>query len=142
MTTEKNKSRYLDLAALLLTAVMTPLAPAAAQALECRELPPAIAFDPLQKPGFSVLAATNTYRTQDRPWSQIPTGARLLLRTPAGFTIADIHRAALCAASPSSPLSVPGAKLRVTQSEGLYQLHVTADTRSAALEIQRRANAL
>jgi hypothetical protein len=89
-----------------------------------------------------VVAAKQLFRIQDRPFAHIPTGAKLLVRTPAGVTEADLHRAALENASASSPLSVPGARLLVRRTGDLYELHVTAEKRSAALEIQHRALAL
>ena len=126
----------------LLAVLAAPLAPASAHAIDCSELPAALSSDPLRADGFRVLDTNKLYRVQERPWSHIPTGAKVTLRAPAGVTSADLQRSAICAASSDSPLSVPGAKLRVTRSGDVYELSVTAPTRSAALEIQRRASAL
>ena len=96
----------------------------------------------MQHESFVVVAAKQLYRIQDRPFAHIPTGAKLLVRAPAGVTEADLHRAAVQNAGAASPLSVPGAQLMVRRSGDLYELHVTAEKRSAALEIQHRARAL
>ena len=138
------KTRWLPAFGALLTtlslgAVATP---APAGALECSGLPAMLDSDPLTAEGFQVLGSSKLFRVQARPWAQIPTGARLLVRAPAGVTEADMHRASLCSAGERSPLTVPGAKLRVQRSGDAYELHVTAESRSAALEIQRRAAAL
>jgi hypothetical protein len=114
-----------------------------AHALNVGGLLAALSGDTANSDGYQVVGARSLYRTQDRPWSQIPTGAKLLVRAPAGVTLADVHRTA-ASAKPSarSPLAVEGAKVDVKRSGDLYELHVTADKRSAALEIQRRAKSL
>jgi hypothetical protein len=112
-----------------------------AHASDC-QLPRQLSHDPLASEGFTVLDAKQLYRVQDRPYMHIPTGAKLLVRAPAGVTEADLHRAALCNPGATSPLSVPGARLMVRRSGDLYELHVTAEKRSAALEIRDRALAL
>jgi hypothetical protein len=89
-----------------------------------------------------VVGTQNLYRVQARPWAQIPTGAKLLVRAPAGVTEADLHRALRCGASANSPLAVTGAALRVERSGDLYELQITATSRTSAREIQRRADAL
>jgi hypothetical protein len=136
------KNRWpIAIGALLTVAFGAPLAPSAAEARECGDLHASLSTDPLAG-GAAVVSANKTFRVQERPWAHIPTGARITVRAPAGVTEADVHRAAVCAASESSPLSVPGAQLRVERAGDLYELHVTAPLRSAALEIQRRATAL
>lgn len=114
-----------------------------AHALNVGGLLAALSGDTPHAEGYSVVAARNLYRTQARPWAQIPTGAKLLVRAPAGVTLADLHRTA-SSASPNerSPLAVPGAKVEVVRSGDLYELHITHGVRSQALEIQRRAKAL
>jgi hypothetical protein len=137
------KSRVLAATgALLATLSLSAVTAAPASASTCGELPTVLAHDPLTAEGFEVLGVDKLTRVQARPWSQIPTGARVLLRAPAGVTEADLHRAATCGASESSPLAVPGAKLTVKRQGDVYVLEVTAPARSAALEIQRRAAAL
>lgn len=73
---------------------------------------------------------------------RVPTGVSLTLRTPAGVTEADLHRALRCGATADSPLAVPGAALRIERVGAAYEVHVTSKSRDAALEIQRRADAL
>jgi len=138
------KSRVLAAGGALLAALScsTVTSPTPAQASACSDLPATLTSDPLTAGGFEVVGVDNLSRTQARPWQQIPTGARLFVRAPAGITEADLHRAATCSASEGSPMSVPGARLEVSRQGGVYVLDVTAPARSAALEIQRRAKAL
>jgi len=140
MSTHSTRSARLLGAALSLCALAS-VTPDTARADDCRD-PSQLHGDPLQSASFVVVAAKQLYRIQDRPFAHIPTGAKLLVRAPSGVTEADLHRAALCNPGTSSPLSVPGAQLTVRRSGDLYELHVTADKRSAALEIQQRAAAL
>jgi hypothetical protein len=138
-----NISRYSALGAGLMLIGMASLPADTARASDCSSPAGATSsHDPLRSEGFQVLAAKELYRVQERPFAHVPTGAKLMLRAPAGVTEADLHRAATCGASELSPLSVPGAKLKVIRNGDKYELHVTADSRSAALEIQRRAKAL
>jgi hypothetical protein len=116
--------------------------PQSASALECTSLPSSLSQDPFTSSAFTVSAAQKLYRTQARPWAQIPTGARLTVNAPTGVTEADLHRALQCGAGQNSPLAVEGAKLQVKRSGASYQVQITAGSRSAALEIQRRAAAL
>ena len=104
--------------------------------------PPAEASSSLLGEGFQVIETSKLYRVQDRPWSHIPTGARILLRAPAGTTEADLHRSAVRDQGAGSPLTVPGAKVKVVRRGDLYELQVTASQRSTALEIQHRATRL
>ncbi|HEY6877204.1 MAG TPA: hypothetical protein VI299_04255 [Polyangiales bacterium] len=119
-------------------------APDVARALHVGGLLAALSGDAAHAEGYRVVAARNLYRTQARPWAQIPTGAKLLVRAPEGVTLADLHRAASSGASEDqrSPLAVEGSKIQVIRSGDLYELHITHDVRSKALEIQRRAKAL
>jgi len=130
------------LAAALTVLTLTALAPAAAEASDCSDLPAQLSQDPLRAEGFRVVASSNLYRRQDRPYDQIPSGARVLLRAPAHVTAAGLHRALSCRIGPDSPLAVPGARLDVHRIGELYELRITADKRGAALEIQHRAAAL
>jgi hypothetical protein len=116
--------------------------PDTARATDCRDVGSRTQGDLLQSQGFEVVAAKELYRIQDRPFAHIPTGAKLLVRAPAGVTEADLHRAASCSSSATSPLSVPGASVTVRRAGDLYELHITAAKRSAALEIRDRALAL
>jgi hypothetical protein len=113
-----------------------------ARAADCSDLSSQLSRDPFRSEGFRVLRAKNLYRFQERPYVQVPTGAKVLLRAPEGVTGADLHRALRCNLSDKSPLAVPGAQLSVLRSGDAYELHVTAPSRSAALEIQRRVQAL
>jgi hypothetical protein len=117
-------------------------APDVAHALDLGGLSAALRGDSANADGFRVIAERDLYRTQARPWMQIPTGAKLLVRAPAGVTEADVHRAARAAQGERSPMGVQGAELSVIRSGDLYELHITAKSRSQALEIQRRAKAL
>lgn len=127
-------------AGLLLT--LASLSPDTASASDCGGLSAELRQDPFASEGFRVLRAKNLYRFQERPYVQVPTGAKVLLRAPEGVTEADLHRAMSCNTSDKSPLAVPGAQLSIVRSGDAYELHVTADSRSAALEIQRRVKAL
>ena len=130
------------LGAALTLLTLAALAPAPAAANDCSDLPAQLSQDPLRAEGFRVVAASNLYRRQDRPYDQIPSGARVLLRTPAHVTEAGLHRALSCRIGPNSPLAVPGARLGVHRIGELYEVRITADLRSAALEIQHRVAAL
>ncbi|MDB4976857.1 MAG: hypothetical protein JWN48_5198 [Myxococcaceae bacterium] len=137
-------TRWLSgLAVSLTLASAGALAPGFASARDCSGLPSEHAKDPLASDGFQVIASSKLYRRQDRPWMEIPTGARILVRAPWGFTVADLHRVATCHVGQNSPLAVPGARLSVRRTSGdLYELRITAEQRGAALEIQHRAEAL
>ena len=126
----------------LLTVMTAHASPAKANVSHCGDLPAALTQDPLRAAGFQIVETDKLHRVQERPWAHIPTGAKILLRAPSGVTAADLHRAAMCRADSESPLSVPGAKLRVVRSGDLYELTITADQRSAALAIQHRTSAL
>jgi hypothetical protein len=92
---------------------------------------------------IAVLDSRNLYRFQARPWARIPEGVALRVRVPAGMTAADLHNTlsdcARTAKDQSSPLCVQGASVKVSRSGGSYIVSITSDSRSAALEIQRRA---
>jgi hypothetical protein len=137
-----NLSTLLKAGALSALTALVPLLPVTANALDCSDMPASLTSDPLRAEGFRVVATNKLYRLQERPWAHIPTGATVRLRAPAGVTSADIHRAAVCSAGNDSPVAVPGAQLRVTRDGDSYELKVTAESRDAALEIQRRAIAL
>mgnify|MGYP005820306243 CR=1 FL=1 len=73
-----------------------------------------------------------------------PLGAAILVAPTAGMTLADLQRAAEChagAANDGSPLGVEGVEVSVTRAGKDYELHLTSDSRSGALEILRRAQA-
>ena len=92
---------------------------------------------------LTVVKSEKLYRWQARPWARIPEGAALYVRAPAGTTAADLHNAAAnCLRSSDdakSPLCVKGATISVSRAGGVYVLRITSDSRSAALEIQKRA---
>lgn len=116
--------------------------PAPASALECSDVPASLRSDPLRAEGYKLEGTEKLYRFQQRPWMRVPTGATLTLRTPAGVTEADLHRALRCSADANSPLAVPGAALRIQRVGDAYEVHVTSKSREGALEIQRRVDAL
>jgi hypothetical protein len=122
--------------------LLAALASPAVSAKASEEGAPPASAAPLLGSGLQVVETSKLYRVQERPWSHIPTGARILVRAPAGTTEADLHRSAVRDQSAGSPLSVPGAKVDVVRRGDLYELRVTASARSAALEIQHRASAL
>jgi|GEM_PF-3191045 len=95
--------------------------------------------------GFVLVRSYNLYRTQARPWAQIPTGAALVIRTPEYTTESDLHNALRgCAkqAGLDSPLCVKGASFRVRAEGELYVVEITAKDRTTALAIQKRAAGL
>lgn len=100
----------------------------------------------LEPASINTLATKNLYRFQQRPYLRLPQGAAISIQAPAGVTAADLHNAAMCGAlfgeDTTSPLTVPGAKLKVVRHEGKYELHITAEDRGAAREIQQRVAAL
>lgn len=84
------------------------------------------------------------YRFQQRPYVRIPVGVALWVKAPRGVTAADLHNLLQdCThqASATSPLCVKDAQIQVERSGGYYVVRVTSDSRTTALEIQRRANA-
>lgn len=116
--------------------------PAPVSALECSAVPSSLQGDPLKAEGFTVESTQKLYRFQERPWARVPTGVSLKLRTPAGVTEADLHRALRCAADANSLLAVPGAALRIQRVGDAYEVNVTSKSRDGALELQRRVEAL
>jgi hypothetical protein len=113
---------------------------ARAFATDCGELPAQLAQDPTHSSAFAVLDSAPLYRYLPKPYVRLPQGVRIRLRPPAGVTLADLHRAAVCGArADSSPLAVPGGKVRVSRWGGDYQLFITSDDLKTAREIQRRA---
>ncbi|MFT3922082.1 MAG: hypothetical protein QM778_06075 [Myxococcales bacterium] len=97
---------------------------------------------PATATGFAFVRSYNLYRTQARPWAQIPTGAALVLRAPEHTTESDLHNALRgCAkqANATSPLCVKGSSFRVRADGELYVVEITGKDRASALEIQHRA---
>jgi hypothetical protein len=94
-------------------------------------------------PALQVVKTESLYRFQDRPYLRIPQGVALWVKAPAGLTAADLHNLLQdCARSQpraDSPVCVKDAQLSVDRSGGHYVVRVTSDSRSTALEIQRRA---
>lgn len=144
MTMTKNRRCFATISGVLAAALggLMAISPVQASTLECSELPTALSASPLTSKTLEVVDTQKLFRVQQRPWARFPTGARLTVRAPAGVTAADIHRSLRCSAEQDSPLAVEGAKLVVKRVGDLYELHVTADARGAAREIQQRAAAL
>lgn len=144
MTMTKSRRCFATVSGVLAAALggLVAMSPAQASALECSDLPSGLRAAPLSSESLEVVDTQKLFRVQQRPWVRVPTGARLTVRAPAGVTAADIHRAMRCSPEQHSPLTVEGAKLIVKRVGDLYQLHVTADSRGAAREIQQRAAAL
>lgn len=117
---------------------------AAAADLACSELSPELRKDPVTSGVFKVVETYNLYRFQERPYMRLPSGVRVKLLAPQGVTSADLHRAAACSRrwitdDARSPLAVSGGRVRVEQRGGHFDLHITAQERSTAREIQVRA---
>lgn len=140
--TKKRLLRATGAATIAAMAGLFAAMPAPASALECSDVPSSLRRDPLRAEGFTVEGTEKLYRFQQRPWMRVPTGVSLTLRTPAGVTEADLHRALRCSADASSPLAVPGAALRIQRVGDAYEVQVTSKSRDGALEIQRRVDAL
>lgn len=127
-------------AAVLAAALAGPALPSSASASPANL--PLMLQDARTSDSVQVISSDKLYRMQQRPWARVPTGARVLVRAPAGMTAADLHRAASCTGSETSPFCVDGAKVEVRRIGDMYELRITADQRNAALEIQRRVTAL
>ena len=113
-----------------------------AQAAVCMSLSPELAVDPTSSNKFQVVSTTDLHRFEQKANFRRAHGVRITVRAPEGMSAADLHAAATCSADASSPLTVPGAKLKVTRSGAHYELHVTSDDAASAREIQRRAERL
>jgi hypothetical protein len=138
------KTPLLALAACLAGLALAPVNQARAEAsLACSSMLAGMADDATGGARLTVVKSEKLYRFQARPWARIPEGVVLHVRAPAGTTAADLHNAAVnCVRESSdvrSPLCVKGASIRVSRDGGLYTIRITSDSRSAALEIQRRA---
>jgi hypothetical protein len=96
---------------------------------------------------LSVVDVRKLYTRGERHMHNQPMGAAIKVVPTAGMTIADLQRTAECYAGQSgltgesSPLAVEGVEVRVDRDGSAYVLHLTSDSRSGALEIQRRAEA-
>jgi hypothetical protein len=115
---------------------------AEAQAAVCMSLSPELAADPTSSRSYQVVDTTELHRFEQKQGFRRAHGVRITVRAPQGMTAADLHAAATCSADASSPLTVPGAKLKVTRRGAHYELHVTAEDAASAREIQRRAERL
>lgn len=94
---------------------------------------------------LQVVKTQNLYRTQQKPYALVPEGTAIWVRAPKGMTAADLHRSlAECArqAEGGTPVCVKGARISVERDNSLYVVQVKAQSRDAALEIQRRAERL
>lgn len=110
----------------------------------CLVLAEGLAQDPVIGGELQVIGVRKLYTKGERRLHHQPMGAAISILPTPGMTMADLQRAAACHAAKQdarSPLGVTGAKVRVVRNGSHYVLHVTADSRSAALEIQHRAEA-
>jgi hypothetical protein len=143
-----SKTPFWALAACLSALALAPVGSARADtSLACSSMLAGIA-DGASSTGdrLTVVKSEKLYRFQARPWARIPEGVALHVKAPKGTTAADIHNAAAnCVregGDTRSPLCIKDASISVTRAGGLYVLRITSDSRSAALEIQRRAESL
>ncbi len=131
----------------LLMACAGVVAPAAVHANHgtmCLTLGAGLNQDPVTSGHLQVLGVQKLFSRGERWQHGVPTGAAIKVLPTPGMTMADLQRAAACHAGKQdaqSPLAVEGVKVHVTREGSSYVLRLTADTRSAALEIQRRAEA-
>src|SRR5688500_1027315 len=80
---------------------------AKAEGPSCSALAAELSNVPASPGLFTLRAKKPLYRFQERPYMRVAAGVKLALRAPEGVTEADLHRAAVCAASTgdaSSPL--------------------------------------
>lgn len=136
MSRENARGWFSGLCGVCLALGTSASAPVLANDANCAQVSP----EALRALG-DVIDAQFLYRFQQRPYVRLPEGVRLMVPAPRGVTAADLHRAATCLAAQDarSPMSVPGAKVRVARSGSAYVVYVTAQDRKAAREIQRRA---
>lgn len=100
--------------------------------------------DPIAGGTLEIVGTRKLYSMGERRFHGVPTGAAISIVPTPGMTETDLEHAAHChagKADESSPLGVEGVKVRVERSGRLYVLHITAKSRTAALEVQRRAEA-
>lgn len=101
--------------------------------------------DPITGGTLQVVGARKLYSNGERRFHRVPQGAAISVVPTAGMTETDLERAAHChagKADSTSPLGVAGVKVRVERSGRLYVMHITADSHTNALEVQRRAAAI
>lgn len=142
MTTTTTHAKWLSVlgAVTLGLALAAPTQMVSAHDNQCGRLSE-VAAQASTSDAFTTVAKRNLYRFQERPWVRMPTGAAVKVSAPVGMTEADVFNAAECGLlfkDGASPLAVPGATLAVKRSGGDYELHITAQDRGAAREIQAR----
>lgn len=95
---------------------------------------------------LEVVRTQKLFRTEQKPYVHVPEGAAIWVKAPEGTTAADLHkRLTECVKATDgsgTPVCVTGARISVDRDHGLYVVHVKSDSRSTALEIQRRAERL
>lgn len=124
--------------------VVTPSEAHANPGTMCLTLGAGLNQDPVTSGHLQVLNVKKLYSRGERWQHGQPMGASIKVLPTPGMTAADLQRAAVCHAGKQdgeSPLAVEGVKVRVSREGSAYVLHLTAASRSAALEIQRRAEA-
>src|SRR5687768_14076014 len=136
--TRNTKAPFWALAACLSALVLAPAMNANADpGLACSTLLTSQADGAAGGDQLGVVKAEKLYRWQARPWARIPEGVALYVKVPAGTTAADLHNIATnCAREGQdqrSPLCVKDASIRVSRAGGLYVLHITSESRGAAL---------
>jgi hypothetical protein len=145
-TSMKTKTSIVLFAGLLMACagVVAPGAAHANPGSMCLTLGAGLNQDPVTSGHLQVVGVQKLFSKGERWQHGNPTGAAIKVLPTPGMTMADLQRAATCHAGKQdaqSPLAVEGVKIHVTREGSAYVLRLTADSRSAALEIQRRAEA-
>lgn len=110
----------------------------------CLTLGAGLNQDPITSGHLQVVGVRKLFSKGERRFHNVPQGAAVAVLPTPGMTMADLQRAAACHAgnrNDQSPLGVEGVKVRVERQGSTYVMHITADSRTAALEVQRRAEA-
>lgn len=148
-TASMNKTKTgLALLAAVLMACAGVVAPTAAHANHgtmCLNLGAGLNHDPVTSGQLQVVGMRKLYQRGERRFDHMPKGVAITIVPAVGMTLADLERAAACQAGSKdaqSPLGVEGAKVSVTRDGATYVLNITSNSRSTALEIQRRAAAV
>lgn len=124
--------------------IIAPGAVHASPGTMCLTLGAGLNQDPVTSGHLQVLGVEKLYSKGERWQHHTPLGAAIKVLPTPGMTMADLQRAAVCHAGnqdPQSPLAVEGVKIQVERQGSAYVLKLTAPSRAAALEIQRRAEA-
>lgn len=114
--------------------------------LPCALLLPRSVEQALSPQRLHVVKTQKLFRTEQRPYALVPEGVAIWVRAPRGTTAADLHRrlseCSKHAGEGGTPICVQGARISVEHENHLYVVRVLSDRRSAAFEIQRRAQEL